>query len=443
MEKKWIKKVNDVDTFVELNETEVKALSTEERAIYYKDALEGTMKGMVELKTQMANLDNDTAKAKNLAEQLKGYEQMFETLKGTQINQGEIIAAMKAAGVNAKEETFAGVMKATWDAATGGGKLEAALSTKADLHLSINKAEQTYGDIDAGSDFAQMRAGVIDKPVRRPRFRTLFPTTPVSTEYYKYVQQDTVTRDAKNVAKCAPVTSTTKETLKVYSIQTKMVKDMIDFCRTFVSDYPFMMSRIDRLINESLSLKIDSQLLYGNGIGENLFSIDYYASEFSATNVDAPIGATIQAANMVDLILAMQTQIMELGQQNGFDPNTVIVNKLDWFKNVESLKDLDNNYLDARVSVVNGVPYIGGMMVVWSPIVVSNTLYVFDSTKGEIIDRQTVELDIAFQNGTNWESEIATLKGYERLNLLVPSEVQNAFMKCTDVTTAIDAITKV
>ena len=42
----------------------------------------------------------------------------------------------------------------------------------------------------------------------------------------------------------------------------------------------------------------------------------------------------------------------------------------------------------------------------------------------------------------NWEKEIATLKGLERLNFLVPTNYQNAFMKCTDVTVAIAAIDK-
>ena len=217
---------------------------------------------------------------------------------------------------------------------------------------------------------------------------------------------------------------------------------MIDFCRLFVADYPFMRSRIDRLINQSLSLRIDRQLLLGDGTGENLFSIDSTSSEFSAANVACDLATSIQAANMVDLILGMQTQIIELGEQEGYDPDTVIVNKCDWFKDVESLKDLNNNYLDTRVTMIGGTPFIGGMMVMWSPIVVQNTLYVFDSMKGEIIDRQSLEIDIAFENKDNWEKEIATLKGMERLNFLVPNNWKNAFMKTSDIDTAVSAITK-
>lgn len=430
------------ETFVQLNDEQIKGLAPEERAEYYKASHTNLVESVKGLKDQMENIDNDTAKAENLAAQLKQYEQMFETLKSTQLNQGELISNMKAMGVEVKDESFSGLLKAAWDGATEDGALDKALATKTGVQMTINKAEQTYGDINQGSDFAQMRAGVMDKPVRAPKIRSLFRSVPVSTEFYKYVQQDTVVRDAQNVAKCAAVTSNTKETLVVSSIETKVVKDMIDFCRAFVSDYPFMQSRINLLINQSLALRVDSQLLLGDGAGENLNSIDLASSEFAANNVACDISASIQEANMVDLILGMQTQIIELGEQAFFDPDVVLVNKCDWFKNVESLKDLDNNYLDARVTMINGTPYIGGMMVAWTPIVAQNTVYVFDSTKGEIIDRQTLEIDVAFENKDNWEKEIATLKGLERLNFLVPTNWSNAFMKSSDVATAISAIDK-
>ena len=399
MKKIWLKMEGNVEIFSKLSEEEIKTLSNEDKGLYYKASMENIEKTVEGLVEQMASVDNDTAKAENLSSQLESYKEMFDSLKQNQITQGEIITTIKnGQGVDVTPKTFEGIVKEAWDSATKDDAIVKALASKTGVQFTIDKAEQTYGDINAGSDFAQMRAGVIDKPVRSPKIRSIFPNVPVSTEFYKYVEQNTVIRDAQNVAKCAAVTSTTKETLVVNSIETKVVKDMIEFCRTFVSDYPFMRSRIDKLINQSLALRVDTQLLLGDGTGENLNSIDFYASEFSAANADCVLTASVQGANMVDLILGMQTQIIELGEQEGFDPDTVIVNKCDWFKNVESLKDLDNNYLDSRVTMIGGTPFIGGMMVIWSPIVVQNTLYVLDSQKGEIIDRQSVEIDVAFEN---------------------------------------------
>jgi hypothetical protein len=370
------------------------------------------------------------------AEQSKKLSEQAEIL----IKQGNVIAELQKRDTSNHVNSFKSELKKTFEKELDGLKNFGKNST---ISLEV-KATQTYGDIDQGSDFAQMRPGITDSPIRRAGvIRSLFSTIPVSTEYYKYSYQDTVVRDAQNVAKCAPwVTSNTKETIKVDTIQTKMIKDIIRFCRQFIADYPFMESRIRKLINESVALRIDQQLLLGTGLGEQTFSINSVASEFSATNVDAPIGASVELATMVDLILAMRTQITVLGQENFFIPDTVMVNLLDWFTLVESRKDTQGNYIDSRVSYINGMPYIGGMLIVTSPLVANNTMYVFDSTKGEIVDRRLVTIEIATQNASEWESEIASLKAYERLNFLVINENSNAFMKCSDVEAAIVAITK-
>lgn len=322
---------------------------------------------------------------------------------------------------------------------------EGLTAKRASVNMIVEKATATYGDITSGSDFAQMRPGVTDQPVRMPRLRSLFSTIPLTTEVYKYADQETVVRDAQNVAVCAPVTSTTKETLQIRQMTTKAVKDTMDFCRHFVEDYPFMQSRINKLINESVTLQVDDQILNGDGTGENLYGITYYASEFDATNVVLPlndgVNGTIQAATFVDLLLGMARQIQLLGKQGSFVPNYALVNLADWFRLVESRKDLNNNYIDARVSVINGIPYVGGMAVLPLYNVTINTCYVFDSRKAEILDRMQLAIEIAFQNGTNWESDIATIKGVERVNLWCSNNNKNAFMKCSDVATAITAIT--
>jgi len=439
----WFKMVDGVKTFLELSEDEVKGLTAEERSLYYKAAHDHVFDTVKSLQETIVGMENkDPEKLEKALDQLKNYETMFETLKATQLNQGEIIAEMKKNGSNAEQKvTFEGLLKSAWDEKAE--DLSQALSgEKGMVSMNINKAEQTYGDINSGLDFAQMRPGVIDIPVRRPRVRSLFRTTPVNTEFVKYVEQDTVIRDAQNVAKCAAVTSTTKETLIVRNIETKVIKDQISFCRLFVDDYPFMRERINRLLTQSIELREDDQLLLGDNTGNNTNSIDNVASEFSAANPACDISASVDAATYVDLILGMRTQIVKLGQQDAYMPDTVLVELCDWFKLVESRKDADGNYIDSRVSNVNGQPFIGGMQVIPLHNVAANTCYVFDSTKGEVLDRMMLELELAFQNKDNWEKEIADLKGFIRINFWVPNNWANAFMKCSDVATAIAAIDK-
>lgn len=316
------------------------------------------------------------------------------------------------------------------------------LSKKKDIKSMVNfsvKATSTYGDIDAGLDFAPMTPGITDRVKKRTNFINLFKRTSFNGEFYKYAEQQTVTRDAQNVAVCSPVTSLTKEEIVTKNIITKKIKDQLKFCSDYANDYGFVEGRLRTLLDDSVLFKADKDVLLGaGGAGDEMNSIDSYSSEFSATNAAAPI-TPIPSANYVDLILAMQAQIYTLGQENGYAADTVILNYMDWFSLVLSSKDADANYLDYR-NVNMGTAFINGMEVVTSPEVAAGTCYVLDSTKGEMIMNQNYEVSMAFQNDVDWESDLVAMKGSIRANLLVEGPNVNAFMKCSDIEAGIESI---
>ena len=66
-----------------------------------------------------------------------------------------------------------------------------------------------------------------------------------------------------------------------------------------------------------------------------------------------------------------------------------------------------------------------------------------DSTKGDILDRTSVNLTMSDSNGTNFVDEYVTLMVTAKLQFLVENNNANAFMKCTDVSAGIQAITQV
>lgn len=411
--------------------TELKSMTKEEHDAWREKNAEIEAHNIAEIKRVSQENENFMLEA----------EKSIEDLNNSLKEQGLVLEEKIKSNGTVEKNPFAKELKEAFDQ-----EIEKAKNFKQSTEISLEisaKATQTYGDIDSGSDFAQMRQGVTDIPTRKTGIiRSLFNSIPVNTEFYKYTYQQTVTRDAQNVAICGSLTSNTKETLKTDTIQTKKIKDIMKFCREFVDDYPFMESRIRKLLSESVALRVDQQILLGTNTGEETDSINRVSSEFSATNVVCPVDASIKDATMVDLILAMAVQIEELGQQNFFMADTVLVNRCDWFTKVESRKDADGNYIDSRVSYINGVPFIGGMMVIASPLVDAGTLYVFDSSKGEIVSRKGINVEIATENSTDWENEIASIKAYLRLNFLVINNNENAFMKCSDVDLAISAINK-
>jgi len=68
--------------------------------------------------------------------------------------------------------------------------------------------------------------------------------------------------------------------------------------------------------------------------------------------------------------------------------------------------------------------------------------YVFDSSKGQILERQGAQVEMSYENQDNFEHEVVTVKAVERIQFHVPTVERDAFMKCSDIAAALTAITK-
>ena len=396
--------------------------------------MEGLEKAIEGINAKAEDIKANGLEVKSLKEKNVELEGQIKSTKDELVKVSGDLAKLKEVPTQKKQKSVLDVISEKKEG------LEAISKKNRDSVVDFSvKATSTYGDIDAGLDFAPMRPGITDLVKKQTRFIDLFKKTPFNGEFYKYAEQETVVRNAQNVAVCSPVTSNTKETIITKNIITKKIKDVLKFCSDYANDYGFVEGRLRTLINDSVLFKADTDVLLGDGTGDNMSGIDSYASEFDATNTDAPV-PSISSANYIDLILAMQAQIYTLGQENGYAPDTVILNYMDWFSLVLSSKDADANYLDYR-NVNMGTAVINGMTVITSPDVAANTCYVLDKTKGEMIINQSYEVSMAYENSTDWESDLVAMKGSIRANLLVETPNLNAFMKCSDVATAIAAIT--
>lgn len=397
--------------------------------------MEGLEKAIEGINAKAEDIKANGLEVKSLKEKNVELEGQIKSTKDELVKVSGDLAKLKEVPTQKKQKSVLDVISEKKEG------LEAISKKNRDSVVDFSvKATSTYGDINDGLDFAPMRPGITDLVKKQTRFIDLFKKTPFNGEFYKYAEQETVVRNAQNVAVCSPVTSNTKETIITKNIITKKIKDVLKFCSDYANDYGFVEGRLRTLINDSVLFKADTDVLLGDGTGDNMSGIDSYASEFDAANTAAPIGATINNANYIDLILAMQAQIYTLGQENGYAPDTVILNYMDWFSLVLSSKDADANYLDYR-NVNMGTAVINGMTVITSPDVAANTCYVLDKTKGEMIINQSYEVSMAYENSTDWESDLVAMKGSIRANLLVETPNLNAFMKCSDVATAIAAIT--
>tara|TARA_R110000772_G_scaffold9622_6_gene31544 strand:+ start:2926 stop:4164 length:1239 start_codon:yes stop_codon:yes gene_type:complete len=399
---------------------------------------------VAQFEAKIAEKTNGLAKAS----EIDGLKSEFEALK-TSIegkNNETVVAEMQTKFVDL-ESAIAGLKENAKDAPVAKKSLVDLIKEKADgiknmiksktgmIEIAL-KAQQNPSDITLGSDYAQMFEGTVRKPVRATRIIDLFRRTPVSTEYVKYREEDTVTRDGKVVIACATSTHNTKKTWITRTVQIAKIRDFVDVCIDMMDDYAFVTSEIEQLVSESIKLTEDYELLLGVG---SILSIDFISSEFDPANVLAPYTGAFQSATLAELTGAMKAQIYTFGAQNSWDADTILMNYNDWIKFMHQ-KNANGDYLLPNF-MITGNAVLNGMQVVTSPIVAPNTLYVFDSSKGQILDRMGATVEMAYENNDNFEHEVVTIKAVERLQFHVPTIQRDAFMKCSDIATALGLIT--
>ena len=301
---------------------------------------------------------------------------------------------------------------------------------KGEVEFEI-KATQSAADITDGSDFAMMMPGIGTIPTRRPFIKDLFRTQTVNTEYIKYMDQASVVRDAKNVAGCGVTTHTSKKTWEVFTIQITKVRDLVDVCIDMMDDYSFVEGEIRKLVDTDVRLKVDELLLTGTGVAPQPNSIESVSATFAAgayaTSVDTP--------SLADLIVVTGGLIADAGQNNQFNADTVLLNPADYITLLNLLKDADKNYLMYEQK-------LAGLRIVTNPLVGADEMYMFDSSKGTILQREGTMVSFGFENGDNFETETVTVKAVERFNFWVRSVDANAFIHVPSIATAITAITK-
>ena len=303
------------------------------------------------------------------------------------------------------------------------------------LELEI-KAEQVAGDIDSGTDFAQMEAGVGQIATRQPFMRELFNNQSANSEYIKYNDQETIVRDAKNVAGCAASTHNSKVTWKVRTLQITKVRDFVDVCVDMMEDYDFVQGEITNLVNTDVKLKVDSQLLLSDGVYPNTNSVSNVASTFAPGDYTAAIASP----TLADLIKITGAQISDAGQNNKFVANYAIVNPVDACK-MQLEKDANGNYLLPAWVTSDGVN-VGAIRIIQNQLVPADEMYVGDFSKGTVFSRKGITVEMSFENNNNFERELVTVKAYERLNLRVRNVDANAFLYVPSIAAALTAITK-
>lgn len=423
--------------FTRKNAEEISKLSEVEINDYHTALEKHREEKETELNKSISEKANasDVAELKALVEGLKVSE--FEAMKSTLKAQGSAMAKLvEQVETSTSKEGISFTMAVLKGLKENEGNLKDVLKNGSGTVKLEIKASQAASDITSGTDYATIESGVGQIATRQTLMKSLFPIQPIATEYLKYNDQETVVRDAKNVAGCAASTHNSKITWQVRTLQITKVRDYVDVCVDMMEDYDFVEGEIRNLVSTDVALKVDSQLLLGSGVYPETNSVSAVASTFAAGSY----ALEIQDATLIDLIKVGAAQISDFGQNNKFMANTVLLNPVDAMK-MQLLKNADGNYMVPNWITSDGVN-IGAMRVIANQLVPVNEAYIFDSSKGTIFQRRGATVELAFENRENFEKELVTVKAYERLNFRVRNVDANAFMHIADIAAAIAAILK-
>ena len=184
--------------------------------------------------------------------------------------------------------------------------------------------------------------------------------------------------------------------------------------RNVLADEPQLRSIIDNELLYGLRLLEDSQILNGNGTGENLKGVlqttgiqvyNHVTSGAAATPDDTKADALRRAATLSFLAY--------------YEPSGIVMHPNDW-EDIELTKDANGQYLVAVSVAMGGEPRVWRMPVVETPAIAEGTALVGAfGTGAQLYDREDASIRISEQHSDFFIRNAIVILAEQRLALAV------------------------
>jgi len=234
--------------------------------------------------------------------------------------------------------------------------------------------------------------------------------------------EDTTARAAAMVAEGGTFPESTATFIE-RTMPIRKIGDTLPVTEEFGEDSALAAAELERFIDINVNSVIDTQIINGDGTGQNLTGLLSSAPDYT------PVAAAITGANIKDLVRKMRTTIVKT-RGSKYNPDIVVMNS-DTFDRYYLAKDLDNNYL---FDTVNGT--IAGLFVVEDNNMPDNQLVVGDRRFATIYEKTGVVISEGLVNA-QFTSDAKTLKARKRMAMLIRVVDRTGFLHCTNVTTAL------
>lgn len=223
-----------------------------------------------------------------------------------------------------------------------------------------------------------------------------------------------------------------------YSETIDNVSAMIQVHKEALKHIGWMEAELKRLLNDDILTALDAYCYTGSGTAPQIGGIYTRSTAFDAAAYIAAGGFTPSGAGIYDLVTSMAMQIEKATK---YMVDKVWLNPYDVGR-LRLAKDKNDQFLFPQYALGNGGDlYIGKVKVIEANSVTVNTCVVGDSRKAGLYTSGNVEIEMGYNLTGDMGKRIVTLLANMEASLLIRNAEVDAFLKSTNLTNDIAAIT--
>lgn len=270
--------------------------------------------------------------------------------------------------------------------------------------------------------------GIVMDPERNVRIRSFISTSPTTSNSISYIQEQNFQGEPGMVAEGAASPQLSFELAEITEPVKKIGAHLIT-SREMLDDIPMLMGWIRGRLASKLKLKEDTQILYGDGLGQNLNGLNTLATAFATSK-------TVPNPNNFDVLrlAVLQARVAEFGATR------ILINPTDG-ADMDLVKDSAGNYILPLVIFNGRGKQVVNVPIVENTAVTAGNFLLGDFVRGaQLFDRKQLSIEVSDSHDTQFVEDKVTVKISERIVLATYNTA--AFIKGA-FSTAITEITPV
>lgn len=295
---------------------------------------------------------------------------------------------------------------------------------KTNRSASVQLVVKVAGDMTLGTNIiddaqipqAQRESGITRIVRRQPFILQLVNTGTINSNVWEWVQQVNPDGGADVTAEGAAKSQADFD-LELAEAPVRKVTAYIKISKEMLDDVEAMRAEINQELTELINLKIDAEVLSGDGTGQHLTGILENATPYSAGS----FAGTVVDPNNADVLRTAINQVMV----NLFQPNYIVLHPSD-VTALELAKGNDGHYAMPPFTSIDGT-VIKGIPVVMNTGVTEGTFLVGDFTKSGVRFKEGLTINVGYEND-DFTKNFVTILAEARLVHRVKSNHYGAFV---------------